>query len=386
MTIPAVIQGTVEVEGKVFELDSPKGAAWLETIGSFRFEPAGNSKPYTVRREPSGYWYGCRKISGKVRKKYIGKSSDVSIAKLEEIAEALEVPPVPRVNKVAEALEVPPVPRVNKVAEVAQEVAEVAQEVAEVAQEVAEVAQDRLTALELEVAMLRQAVQALQEALPGKSEAGDSEELPKVDSEVAEELQNELSNLPPEPEHIEFLKRLVAKKDPLISSDLWQEIERLKERNRQLRLKIGAERRESIEKISDLEDWNKGLTRRVQEKQARLDELEAQLEQARNDYASLLESSTYVTNKLRDETQGLRSQLEQERADREKLQKEFNELNERHLARVFVAEALQNEKSATASKDLPEAADLYNQLKTRRKKSSASLADVELILEMIEES
>jgi hypothetical protein len=64
---------------------------------------AGDSKPYTVRREPSGYWYGCRKVAGKVRKKYIGKSPQkVSIAKLEEIAEALEVPPVPRVNKVAE--------------------------------------------------------------------------------------------------------------------------------------------------------------------------------------------------------------------------------------------------------------------------------------------
>ena len=44
------------------------------------------------------------------------------------------------------------------------------------------------------------------------------------------------------------------------------------------------------------------------------------------------------------------------------------------------------QKSATAGKDLPEAADLYNQLKARRKKSNASLADVELILEMIEES
>jgi hypothetical protein len=47
---------------------------------------------------------------------------------------------------------------------------------------------------------------------------------------------------------------------------------------------------------------------------------------------------------------------------------------------------LKQKSAATASKDLPEAADLYNQLKTRRKKSSASLADVELILEMIEES
>jgi hypothetical protein len=35
---------------------------------------------------------------------------------------------------------------------------------------------------------------------------------------------------------------------------------------------------------------------------------------------------------------------------------------------------------------LPEVADLYNQLKAKRKKSSVSLADVELILEMIDKS
>jgi chromosome segregation ATPase len=321
MTIPSILQGLIETkDGKVFELDSPKGVAWVEAIGSFRFEPAGNAKPYTVRKEASGYWYGCRKVAGKVRKKYIGKTSEVSTAKLEEIAEALEVPPVPRVNKVPE----------------------VAQKVAQVAQ-VPEVAQDRLATLESEVAMLRQAVQVLQEALPGKSEAGDSEELPKVDSEVAEglhkvaeELRNELGNLSPEPEHIEFLKRLVAKKDPLISSDLWQEIERLKESHRRLRLKMGAERRESIEKISDLEDWVKGLTRRIEEKQARLDELEAQ--------------------------------LEQERADREEVERELSGLKQ---------------KLAAAGKDLPEAADLLNQLKAKRKKSSATLADVEKILEIL---
>jgi hypothetical protein len=33
---------------------------------------------------------------------------------------------------------------------------------------------------------------------------------------------------------------------------------------------------------------------------------------------------------------------------------------------------------------LPEAADLYNQLKAKRKKSSASLADIEKILEILE--
>jgi len=296
MAIPSVVQGMIETEdGRVFELDSPKGEAWLETIGSFRFEPNGG-KPCTVRKEGSGYWYGCRKVAGKVRKKYIGKSSEINTVKLEEIAAALEIPPVSQVNKVAEVAQ--------EVAEVAQEVAEVAQEVAEVAQEVAE---DRLTALELEVANLRKAFEALQEALPGKSEAGNSEELPNVDNEVAEQLQNELSNL------------------------------------------------------------------------------KAENEKLRADYDALLESNTVVTKKLDQEVQKLRSQLEQERADREKLQKEFDELNERHLARVFVAEALQNEKSA-AARELPEAADLLNQLKAKRKKSSATLADVEKILEIVEAS
>jgi len=42
------------------------------------------------------------------------------------------------------------------------------------------------------------------------------------------------------------------------------------------------------------------------------------------------------------------------------------------------------QKSATASKDLPEAAEILNQLKTNRKKSKADLADLEIILEILE--
>ena len=301
MTIPSVIQGLVETEdGKVFELETPRGSAWLESIGSFRFEPSGDSKPYTVRKESGIYWYGCRKIAGKVRKKYIGKSLEVTVAKLEEIAEALEIPPAPRANKVAE---------------VTQEVTQ------KVAQEVAEVVQDRLTALELQVGNLQKAVEALQEALLGKLESGDSSELPKVDNEVAERLQDKLGNL------------------------------------------------------------------------------KAENEKLRADYAALLESSTHVTNKLRQEVQELRSQLEQERAYKKEVEDECwdkeESLNqtraelvdrEKDLA-VALAEVLDlKQKSVTAGKDLPEAADLLNQLKTRRKKSTATLADIEAILEMIEES
>jgi chromosome segregation ATPase len=99
--------------------------------------------------------------------------------------------------------------------------------------------------------------------------------------------------------------------------------------------------------------------------------IQAELKDARADYAKLLESSTVVTNKLRQELAEVRSQLETERASREEIEAELAELKQ---------------KSVTASVDLPEAADLLNQLKTRRKKSTASLADIEAILEMIEES
>ena len=41
--------------------------------------------------------------------------------------------------------------------------------------------------------------------------------------------------------------------------------------------------------------------------------------------------------------------------------------------------------SATASQELPEAADLLNQLKAKRKKSKTDLADMEAILEILED-
>jgi chromosome segregation ATPase len=307
MAIPSVIQGTVEVDGKVFELDSPKGAAWVEAIGSFRFEPSSDSKAYTVRREPSGYWYGCRKVAGKVRKKYIGKTSEVSIAKLEEIAEALEVPPVPRINKVAE---------------VAQKVAQSVQ----VTEKVAEAAQDRLTTLELEVANLRKALEALQEALPGKSEAGDSEELPKVDGEVAEGLQNDLGNLKVENEK---LKQELA--------DARTEYAKLLESS----IAVKASREKEIA------------------------ELRSQLEAEKTQYKEL-DEEFWDMEEVRTE---LRAQLTDRDKELEQMRSELAELKQ---------------KSAAASKDLPEAADVLNQLKAKRKKSKTELADVEKILEILE--
>jgi hypothetical protein len=62
------------------------------------------------------------------------------------------------------------------------------------------------------------------------------------------------------------------------------------------------------------------------------------------------------------EVQNLKEELGKERADRE-----------------------ENKKSAPARKDFPDAADLLNQLKTKRKKSSTTLADIETLLELLED-
>ena len=73
--------------------------------------------------------------------------------------------------------------------------------------------------------------------------------------------------------------------------------------------------------------------------------IQAELESIRANYDALLETSARVTAKLRDEVDRLRSALE-----------------------------------------LPEASVLLNKLKAKRKKSTASLADIDAILEILEES
>ena len=106
-----------------------------------------------------------------------------------------------------------------------------------------------------------------------------------------------------------------------------------------------------------------------------------------------------MTNKLQQEVRELRSQLATEKRSWDELREELDDSEEtcaklrgeladreEKLATALSEVSDLKQKSATAGKDLPEAANLYNQLKTRRKKSSSSLADVELILEMIEES
>jgi DNA repair exonuclease SbcCD ATPase subunit len=196
--------------------------------------------------------------------------------------------------------------------------------------------------------------------------------------------------------------------------------------------------------------------------------LKEERDEARADYALLLESSTAVADNLREDIRQLQSQLAAERASREEVEAQLSELKEelatlaasreelaqlkkeaafaasevhrsgrsielekvsglqelsdakselkdaqatilkqgdkiRELERGYsfkpnpVESALRLEISELRSEleaykqqpatelELPSPADLLNQLKTRRKKSTATLADVEKLLEILEE-
>jgi chromosome segregation ATPase len=329
MAIASVVQGLIETEdGKVFELDSCKGSAWLESIGSFRYEPTGANKPYTVRQETKkggDYWYGYRKVAGKLHKKYIGKSSELSTAKLEEIAKALNTSQQPRVTRVADT--------VTQVTEASN------QQVTDAVTDSHTV--ERVTALELQMQVLRESLEALRSELLGKPEGlGNFSELPNpyevTDSELQIELSNlktELSNLATENEKIRADYDALLESSTVVTKKLEKEVQ-------ELRSQLETEKTRGEEIWEELSDTEQALA------------------EVRSENSEL--------KKTCDE---LRAELEQERADREEIETELSELKQ---------------KSATASKDLPEAAEILNQLKSKRKKSKADLADLEVILEILE--
>jgi LuxR family maltose regulon positive regulatory protein len=66
---------------------------WLEQIASFSFH-SRSGMHYTVRKQRvqrgSSYWYGYRRLHGDIVKRYLGRTADLTLARLEEIARLLE--------------------------------------------------------------------------------------------------------------------------------------------------------------------------------------------------------------------------------------------------------------------------------------------------------
>ena len=88
--------------------------------------------------------------------------------------------------------------------------------------------------------------------------------------------------------------------------------------------------------------------------------------------------------RARDELASLCEELEAERAFRALVEAELASTRE-ELAELKRNPPTDNTQPPAAELKLPESADLLNRLKARRKKSKADLADIEAILEMIED-
>ncbi len=76
-------------DAEISQPTSPEWLAWLSGISSFAFVCRSGTH-YTARKEKlqrgGAYWYGYRSHLGKTVKRYIGKPTDLSIARLEEVA------------------------------------------------------------------------------------------------------------------------------------------------------------------------------------------------------------------------------------------------------------------------------------------------------------
>jgi hypothetical protein len=97
-SIPNVLGNCLELpNGNVVEVGCPSWFNWLDNsdFRSFRFEDG--ISPYTCRKEKvkghDGYWYGYQRVNGKVTKRYIGRSVDLSHDKLKEISTRFEALP-----------------------------------------------------------------------------------------------------------------------------------------------------------------------------------------------------------------------------------------------------------------------------------------------------
>jgi chromosome segregation ATPase len=80
--------------------------------------------------------------------------------------------------------------------------------------------------------------------------------------------------------------------------------------------------------------------------------------------------------------QELRSQLEAEKRSWDELREELDDREE--TCAELRSELADLKQKSAAARELPEAAELLNQLKSKRKKSKTDLADLEVILEILE--
>jgi hypothetical protein len=103
----SVTAGIMELpDGHCFEVGTSEWWNWLnsEKAKSFRFECDFGVRGYRARKEEikaraGSFWYAYKRVDGKLRKRYLGKSEELTLEKLESIAYDLAKPAEPRTEE-----------------------------------------------------------------------------------------------------------------------------------------------------------------------------------------------------------------------------------------------------------------------------------------------
>jgi chromosome segregation ATPase len=207
---------------------------------------------------------------------------------------------------------------------------------------------------------------------------------PKPDNAVGQELPNELGNLKAENESLRQELENVRSQLATVTADRDTQIHQLESKIQNLESQItdrDAEFAAVADDRADLAQFKKEAKEAAAEihREGRSIEIEKvrwqqQLIDARGELADAKATILKQSDKIRELERGYSFKPNPKESA---LRLEIGNLQ---------AELSDLKQKSVAASELPGAADLLNQLKAKRKKSSASLADVELILEMIEES
>ncbi|WP_193200978.1 hypothetical protein [Nostoc sp. MG11] len=96
MAAEALVVKAGKLEAIDIEVGSFEWLEWLEVNSSFRYQSMTEGVIYTARKEKAKtgkaeYWSAYRRVEGKLHKRYIGKDADLTIEKLDEIAQSLVI-------------------------------------------------------------------------------------------------------------------------------------------------------------------------------------------------------------------------------------------------------------------------------------------------------
>lgn len=82
----------------VFPLSDDALASWLKLIDAFHFQ-AASGHSLTARKETkqrgTAYWYAYKRVDGKLRKKYLGEASKITLTMLASVARSFVEAPEP---------------------------------------------------------------------------------------------------------------------------------------------------------------------------------------------------------------------------------------------------------------------------------------------------